>query len=515
MAADSTINVVYVLTTDGRDAFSDMAIVSILSVRLSNPTARIHILSDAESAAALTSSRHRLLEACDVFTGVETPAGPPEFRNRWIKTQADQFVDGDFLMLDADTLVARDVAAAWSDITDIGAVANHNAPDTANQIWSEDLEFTRLMGWGTKFPWYANGGVLFFRRTPGVRDFFQRWHKLWKCGADAGRLRDQPALNAALRESPVHVQQLPTVMNCQMNTGFSRTPVSTAIWHFYGSQGGSSRGRYGQLLSTACHADGNELKRAVWRAIDRHLLDPTKPARRGVRLKPEIAAALEPARGRDIAILLSSEFEGLYRNGGIGTYYRELNRVLRAAGWFTILFDLHHEAAPGNSAGTLGLDHLLFAADFARILDLDHVHEGMLAAGGRSHHEIRGLQCLLFLQALANTFPSQRIYAEFHELGGAGYLSAKAKESGWLDPEVVVAITMHSGHEWVYEANRALISQDNGYLIDAATHEEQAFRSADLAMYPSESLHAIVQSYGWRTEGAVKIPYSVPVIDHT
>jgi hypothetical protein len=245
-----------------------------------------------------------------------------------------------------------------------------------------------------------------------------------------------------------------------------------------------------------------------------YVLDPTKPARRGVRLNPEIADALEPARGRDIAILLSTEFEGLYRNGGIGTYYRELNRVLRGAGWYTILFDLNYEPVTGAGSAALGLDHLLCADDFDRILDLDHVHACMLAAARHSHLEMRGLQCMLLIQALSNAFPGQRLYAEFHEMCGFGYHSAKAKESGWLDPEVVVAVTMHSGHEWLHEANRALISQSNEYFINAAAMEEQSFRSADLAMFPSESLHAIVQSYGWRTERAIKIPYFIPVQDH-
>lgn len=230
------------------------------------------------------------------------------------------------------------------------------------------------------------------------------------------------------------------------------------------------------------------------------------------RFDSSTADALERARGRDIALFPATEFEGIWRNGGIGTYYRELNRVLRGKGWFTILFNLHAgENVPAEAAEGLGLDHIFNIAGFDSFLRLDPVREQMLQSGKGAFFKLQGLKCLFLIEALAEMFPAQRIYAEFQEMGGPGYHSAKAKEAGLLPREVVVAVTMHSGYEWIYDANGALASQDNAHFLAAAVHEEQTFRSADLAMYPAESLHGIVKSYGWRTGRAARLPYPVPV----
>ncbi len=506
------MQIVYALTSDGNDVHADMALVSMLSARLTNPRARLRLLADTNSAQALQTAQHRLLEVCDELTAVPTPDGPPLFTNRWVKTQAAEFVNGDCLLLDCDTIVAGDVSVAWPLITDVGLVANHNAPDLEHQVWSEDLDFLRQMGWVTDFPFYANGGAIFFRPTPGVRDFFRRWHQLWQEGATASnRLRDQPSLNTALHEGRLRVTELPPSFNCQTGSVFARAGDATVIFHFYGSQVELSRGPYAHLVSLAGRESMVSLGRSIHAAIDRRIFDPATPARRGIRFKASVEASLEPARGKSIALLLTTEYEGIYRNGGIGTYYLELSRQLHQRGWFTILLSLSHLPVPDEPLTLPGLDRIFHASQLEEFLELNHANSQLLAGAAGSYFDNFGIRALLFIQAMACMFPGQRVYAEFHEMCGLGYHAAKAKESGWLDPEVVVAVTMHSGHEWVYEANDALLSQENAHFFAAATREEESFRSAQVAMFPSDSLHEIVESYGWRTAHAAKLPYIIPM----
>jgi hypothetical protein len=505
------MQIAYALTSDGRDIHADMALVSMLSARLTNPGVRLRLLADTDSAEALRASRHRVIEVCDELTEIATPDGAALFKNRWIKTQAAEFVDGDCLLLDCDTIVAGDLAAAWPRIAEVGAVANHNAPDLPHQIWSEDADFLRRMGWPTDFPFYANGGAIFFRTSPAVREFFLRWHLRWRQGVEnSGRLRDQPSLNAALRESQVQVTELPPSFNCQFSSVFAHPDDTTVISHFYGSQGGTSHGHYAHLLSLGRHESTSSLRRSIRTAIDRRIFNPTKPARHGIRFTPAVAASLETARGRDIALLLSTEYEGIYRNGGIGTYYRELSRIFRERGWFTVLLNLGPRPTDGP-AELPHLDRIFHADEFGAFMELNHANERLLTGSRQTFFDLLGTRSLLFIQAMANTFPGQRIYAEFHEMCGPGYHAAKAGESGWLDPGVVVGVTMHSGHEWVFEANDAILAQENENFLNAAVQEEASFRSADLAMFPSDSLHQIVRSYGWRTEHAAKLPYSIPL----
>lgn len=253
------------------------------------------------------------------------------------------------------------------------------------------------------------------------------------------------------------------------------------------------------------------LQRRVQQAMENPGPDSGSSARLAARLKPEIEASFEAARGRNIAILPTLEYEGIWRNGGIGTFYRGLGLQLRGHGWFTVLLNLNCVRAADPCAGLEGLDHILNIGDFDEILQQTGLSESMLSAARENHQGELGTKCLLLIQAMANTFAGQRIYVEFHEMEGMGYESAKAKEAGLLGPEVVIATTMHSGKEWIYETNGGTLGEDNAAYLLTATREEESFRSADAGIFPSDSLHSHVRSYGWRTDHAVKIPNPIPL----
>src|SRR6516164_5006902 len=92
--AEFPLRIVYVISSDGCDAYADMALVSILSVQISNPGFKILAVCDEKSAHALSANRHRLLEVCNEFISVPTPDGERSFRSRWIKTQLCRYVQG-------------------------------------------------------------------------------------------------------------------------------------------------------------------------------------------------------------------------------------------------------------------------------------------------------------------------------------------------------------------------------------------------------------------------------------
>jgi hypothetical protein len=236
------------------------------------------------------------------------------------------------------------------------------------------------------------------------------------------------------------------------------------------------------------------------------LFPPTAPRWAEARVQ-ELAGA----NRRDIAVLFTFEFDGLYKNGGIGTYYRQLARALQGAGWFIILVNLGRRNGAEDPSG-LNIDFLAHVEDFAEdIRWMDWVPVDPENAES-NHWLTMSHRCLGYLLALLDLFPGQRLYAEFHEMCGIGYAAAKASESGLLGPDCVVGMTMHSGHEWIYEANKAVAAQGNEYFLKVSTHEEHSFAAADLPMFPSDSLHDIVKSFGWRLEKAKKLPYLVPKV---
>jgi hypothetical protein len=64
-----------------------MTRVSLATVRLTNPTARIEIDTGQQTHQALHATGKQLLREADAMHGFPTPVGPPTFRNRFVKTQ--------------------------------------------------------------------------------------------------------------------------------------------------------------------------------------------------------------------------------------------------------------------------------------------------------------------------------------------------------------------------------------------------------------------------------------------
>jgi hypothetical protein len=210
-----------------------MALLSMISVRISNPEVRIVAVCDEDSAQALEKSSHRLLEICDELIPVQVPNGPAVFKNRWIKSQLYRYLNDDVLYLDADTLVRGSLSTLPELVNELGGVANHNGVSLSEQIWTEDAAVSATMGWPVNFKTYINGGMFFYRRCQAVDRFFAKWHELLLAGFSAnGRMRDQPSLNSSIIASGVKLTVLPSIYNKQLIMPWNQTSESL-IWHFY------------------------------------------------------------------------------------------------------------------------------------------------------------------------------------------------------------------------------------------------------------------------------------------
>jgi hypothetical protein len=245
--AKPEFSVAYAITSNGRDAYADMGLVSMLSVRLTNPGLRILAVCDAASAQNLRSANHRMLDVCDELVAVDTPEGDPTFRNRCVKAQLGLVVSGLCLYLDADMLVRRDLSALPSLVTELGGVANNNAEKPVDRMWVGDREFMQRMGWLEDLPGFINGGMQFFHPCPAVTRFYEEWSRLYVEGVrfhenTAERSRgqsqltiywqDQPSLNLAIVRSGVQLDLLPSAYNFQIGAGM-RGCSEAAIWHFW------------------------------------------------------------------------------------------------------------------------------------------------------------------------------------------------------------------------------------------------------------------------------------------
>lgn len=227
-----SLKIVYAVTSSGKDAYSVMTRISVASVRLFCPDARVMVACDQESGLAMEQTRDPLLNEVNEVMEVRTPAGNASYRNRHVKTRLRTLVEGEFLFMDSDTIVRGDLSALAGIEADIAAAPNHSANCFAEQIWDEDRAYLDIMDWAVAKTYY-NGGFIFYRDTAAARALGFEWHDRWAAGfTQTGRANDQPALNASIAALNIRVEELPHRYNAQFT--MNRSAASEAlVWHYY------------------------------------------------------------------------------------------------------------------------------------------------------------------------------------------------------------------------------------------------------------------------------------------
>ena len=249
------MNIVYVITSTGRDVYAAMTRVSAASLRMTNPGARIVVVCDMETDRAVRAAKDFLLGEVDEWLACETPPGDAAFRNRFLKTSLRQRVSGEYLFLDSDTIVRDDLSPIFRMPGDLAAAPNHSREHIAGQIWEGDLATLAEMQWAIRPTFYVNGGVMRVSESKVAHRFYGLWHEKWQ--ASYRRLHkpnDQPALNAAIRESQIECARLPVRFNSQIGA----CPVTmrdAAIWHYNSSLEWQNHSHIDERIQQAIRSD--------------------------------------------------------------------------------------------------------------------------------------------------------------------------------------------------------------------------------------------------------------------
>lgn len=222
----------YVLTSTGDDIYADMNLLSIWSLRHSNPSVHIAMLCDSQTIKAMKKCHHQILKYVDKVISVDTPSGSGVFRNRYIKTSMRRYLEGAFVYLDADTLIRGDISPVFATAASFSAVPNHSGSGDVSEIPDSELAFFHDMNWPIPNK-YVNGGVLYFSDQPDVYAFAEMWHQKWlDSSARTGRHYDQQSLNSALNDSCIDFAWMNHRYNAQVNAR-PNTAWGAVVWHIY------------------------------------------------------------------------------------------------------------------------------------------------------------------------------------------------------------------------------------------------------------------------------------------
>lgn len=215
-----------------------------------------------------------------------------------------------------------------------------------------------------------------------------------------------------------------------------------------------------------------------------------------------------------VALLVTSEYEGIFRNGGIGTYYQILSEKLAAEGWYVVLLLCQSQEKFGGDSHIPALKHVFSTSECFDVLNLQPIDLAILSQFKEWEWvDYENYCALFFAQAIASAFSRSFIYIEFPETLGLGYRTIQAKRAGVLGKNCFTAVTLHSGQEWLHEAHGKYALPIPSWYWQTSHYEQSAFEQADLAFFPSYFLKAKVESYGWKTNHALHLPYFIPEIE--
>lgn len=237
--------IVYVVASLDDDIYMEQAIVSAWSARHYNPDCRIEMVCDQDTFATLhTGNRHHYVK--ELFNEIIVQQLPDSYsmieRSRALKTMVRNIVTGDFLYLDTDTIVCKDLSFVDQFPFDLGFVHDHNC-SFASYIF-RDLVIERMQ---TVFgidvseeTEYYNSGVSFVRDTPQNHTIFGLWHRYWEYAVqNFNYYKDQQPLFKANIDMEHCIHTMPGEMNHQALVNVNHLS-DAAIIHFFTGLAGIS-----------------------------------------------------------------------------------------------------------------------------------------------------------------------------------------------------------------------------------------------------------------------------------
>lgn len=191
----------YILVNSTTGFYTEQTYVSMLSLRHVAPDAFISLLVDDKTA---NIQDNKFLESIkslvNEYKVISLPSDMPAIaRSRFIKTSMREYISGDFLFIDSDTIWANPVKE--EDFTfDIMGVLDGNDTLQNNPALDYVQSVFKKTNCFPKSEYYFNSGVLFVKDSIFSRNFFEKWHNYWKESSKNGCYVDQPSLNKLIEE---------------------------------------------------------------------------------------------------------------------------------------------------------------------------------------------------------------------------------------------------------------------------------------------------------------------------
>ena len=242
----NNLKYLYILTSDINDLYLEQTLLSISSLRKHTKNSFISILTDNITFETIQNdcNRNNFLKLVDDLKIVNTPLDKSKkYRSRWLKTSMRKHVNGDFLFLDSDTVIASNLKfnknLNLAAVLDIHTTLNYRFKNLNYRNFHTTRD--KQCGFITASEKYFNSGVIFCRDIPENHIFFEHWHKFWQHGTEKDVIEDQPSFSMANLSLGNIISELDGTWNCQLvRHGLFYLPNAKII-HYYNSVNNEKR----------------------------------------------------------------------------------------------------------------------------------------------------------------------------------------------------------------------------------------------------------------------------------
>ncbi len=203
---------------------------------------------------------------------------------------------------------------------------------------------------------------------------------------------------------------------------------------------------------------------------------------------------------------VTTDFVSVIRNGGIGTHFWLMSRLLAKRGWEVhVLFcgAADDEQAMAEMPARMASE----GVTFTWLEELPAPAWADIHSYGDGMHDLHLSQ--LAMEALEGLNAEHSFdIIEFHDWRALGLRSAQAKRSGLAFDDVALAVKLHSTTDWQRRGN--LADRKSPWDLKLEWCERYAFERADLQLSPSHYMVEDTRSIGWEVRDDVLVTYPFP-----
>jgi len=238
----------YVLISTDADIYLEQAYVSMFSVKHHMPQSHITLLTDKDTEKSFTNIRGKEIKYADEIISVDLDVNKynAQQRSRILKTSARQYVKGDFIFIDCDTIVVKPFPEKINATAPIMACWDTHAAFKDNPYRDMCLRHGHLLDWPIdNEDVYFNSGIMYVKEESTSYDFYKKWNENLLKGFENGVYMDQPSLAKTNYEMGHVIGRLDDIWNCELMHGIKYLK-DAYIWHYLCTN--KSNNRHKQLF---------------------------------------------------------------------------------------------------------------------------------------------------------------------------------------------------------------------------------------------------------------------------